>query len=125
MLSLSLRALAFVFFLFQLLCAWLQVNDPDPLIWTSYYLLCAAVPLLVVFKRFYAPLFWVALTLSALVVAIYIPGTLEYLRHMNQEPLMQSMNPEKPYIEETRELIGGALALVMVGASRWLHRWSQ
>jgi hypothetical protein len=37
---------------------------------------------------------------------------------MAEEPLMQGMNPQKPYIEECREFLGAliALALVLISA---------
>lgn len=119
----ALRSLAALFFLVLLGFAALQINDPDPIIWTSYYLMCAAVPLTVALHRFYKPLLWLSIALSMVVIVIYTPGTLDYLRHMAEEPLMQSMNPEKPYIEEARELIGGAIALAIVLASWALYRY--
>ena len=39
---------------------------------------------------------------------------------MNEEPLMQSMNPNKPYIEEAREFLGALIALAIVALSQWL-----
>lgn len=105
-----------------LLFAALQINDPDPVLWTGYYLACAILPTLVVFQRFSFPLFWVCVAVSVGVVCLYIPGTLEYLRHAAEEPLMQSMNPEKPYIEETRELIGGAITLAVLFLALLLFR---
>lgn len=121
MLAISLRSFALLLFLVLMGFAYLQLNDPDPVRWTAYYLLCALVPLLVVVKHFYKPLFWLALVLSLVVIIIYVPGTIEYLQHADTEPLMQSMNPQKPYIEEARELIGGVLALLILLVSRVLH----
>jgi hypothetical protein len=123
--NIILRGIALLFFLAMLGFAGLQLNDPDPVLWTGYYLLCALVPLLVVFRRFYRPLFWLSVVLSLGVIAIYIPGTIEYLRHSGEEPLMQSMNPQKPYIEEARELIGGVIALVILLLARLMSRWQK
>lgn len=122
MLAIVLRSIAFLFFLILVGFTYLQINDPDPVRWIVYYLICALVPLMVAGKRFFAPLFWLATILSVIVVGIYVPGAVEYLAHASEEPLMQSMNPQKPYIEEARELIGGAIALVLVLVSRLLHR---
>jgi hypothetical protein len=41
---------------------------------------------------------------------------------MSQEPLMQDMNPEKPYIELAREVIGALIALGIISAHFFLHR---
>lgn len=112
--SIIIRCIAFLLFLILFAFAWLQVNDPDPVLWTLYYLICAAVPLLIVLKRYSRATFWVSMLLSVVVMGIYAAGTLEYLQHAAQEPLMQSMNPSKPYIEEAREFIGGFIAAVIL-----------
>ena len=122
MLMITLRSFAFLLFLMMLAFALLQLNDPDPLQWTAYYLICSLVPLILVFKRFSNLLFWLAVALSLIVMGIYTLGTLEYLRHASQEPLMQSMNPTKPYIEEAREFIGGFIALCVLVICRMLWR---
>lgn len=125
MLTITLRGLAFICFLVLLGFALLQINDPDPVLWTGYYLICALVPLLASFKRFNLPLFWVSLALTFMVMGIYIPGALEYLRHSATEPLMQSMNPQKPYIEEAREFIGGVITLGILLLSRLTILWKK
>jgi len=125
MLSITLRSLAFICFLALIGFAWLQINDPDPIPWTGYYVLCALVPLLVTFNRFYHPFFWLTLILTLLVIGIYTPGTLDYLRHVDTEPLMQSMNPQKPYIEEAREFLGAAITLGILLLSRLIVFWKK
>lgn len=107
-----------------LLCfALLQINDPDPLIWVSFYCLCATVPLLLLVDKFLRVLFGLALLLCIIELVLSAPGAYNYFLHMDQEPLMQSMNPAKPYIEEAREFLGVAIALVMIGISAWLARY--
>lgn len=98
----------------------LQINDPDPVIWVSFYCLCAAVPLLLIANKFIRPLFWLTLTLCVIELFLSAPGAYNYYLHMDQEPLMQSMNPEKPYIEEAREFLGVLIALVLVSLSALL-----
>lgn len=120
MLMITLRSVAFLLFLVLLAFALLQLNDPDPLQWTIYYLICSLVPLMLVFKRFSKAVFWTAVILSLVVMGLYAAGTLEYLRHASQEPLMQSMNPAKPYIEEAREFIGGFIALCILLLCRFM-----
>lgn len=120
MLTITIRSFAFLLFLLLLTSAFLQLNDPDPILWTTYYAICAIVPLLLVMKRFNAVVFWVGVVASLVIMGIYAPGTLEYLRHAAQEPLMQSMNPAKPYIEEARECIGGFITLCILLLCRFL-----
>jgi len=102
----------------------LQLNDPDPVIWVSFYLICAAVPLLVVVNKWMRPVFWLALAICGLELALSASGAYNYYLHMDQEPLMQSMNPEKPYIEEAREFLGAFIALGFVVISAWLARYT-
>ena len=120
MLTITIRSFAFLLFLLLLTSAFLQLNDPDPIQWTIYYLICAALPLLLVMKRFNVVVFWVGIVLSLVIMGVYAAGTLEYLRHAAQEPLMQSMNPAKPYIEEARECIGGFITLCILLLCRFL-----
>lgn len=120
MLTIAIRSFAFLLFLLLLTSAFLQLNDPDPILWTTYYVICAIVPLLLVMKRFNAVVFWIGIISSLVIVGIYAAGTLEYLRHAAQEPLMQSMNPAKPYIEEARECIGGFITLCILLLCRFL-----
>lgn len=114
---------AALFTLILIVFAGLQLNDPDPTIWTAFYLVCAAVPLLVVFDRFMRPLFWLAVVLCCIELALSGSGAYNYYLHMDQEPLMQSMNLEKPYIEEAREFLGAVIALALVLATALLSRF--
>lgn len=102
----------------------LQINDPDPVIWVIFYCLCAAVPLFLLVNKFIRPLFWLTLTLCIIGLFLSASGAYNYYLHMDQEPLMQRMNPEKPYIEEAREFLGTLIALVLVGLSSLLARYA-
>jgi hypothetical protein len=115
---------AALFTLILIAFAGLQLNDPDPTIWTGFYLVCAAVPLLVLFNKFIGPLFWLAVVLCGIELFLSGPGAYNYYLQMDQEPLMQSMNPQKPYIEEAREFLGAAIALGLVLVSAWLARFT-
>ena len=110
MLNISARTLCFLFFLLLFSFALLQLNDPDPALWTGFYFICSLTPLLLTFRIRFRPLFFLNVFLSFIVMGLYVGGALEYLRHAN-EPLMQSMSPDKPYIEEAREFIGAVIAL--------------
>lgn len=116
--------LIFLLFALCLLAfAALQFNDPDPTTWILFYAICAAVPALALFNRSIKAVFWIALILCGINLAIYAEGAYNYYLHRNTEPLMQSMNPEKPYIEEAREFLGVLIALVMIVISQLLaHR---
>ncbi len=117
-----LKLVASVFALTLFAFASLQLNDPDPIMWAGFYILCALVPLLLVFNIYYASLFWAALAACVAQLCVAGPGAFEYSRYMAQEALMQAMNPDKPYIEEAREFSGVLIALVCITLSAGVIR---
>lgn len=116
------KAIHFLFALCLLAFAALQVNDPDPATWILFYLICAAVPILALANRPIKAVFWIAVAVCAITLGIYAEGAYNYYLHRNTEPLMQSMNPKKPYIEEAREFLGALIALALVIISHLLAR---
>ena len=117
MVTYLLKTFSLMFALILFGFASLQFNDPDPLPWIGFYVLCALVSLLLVFNIFYSSLFWLAVAACLLRLLIVGSGAFEYLQHMDQEPLMQAMNPNKPYIEEAREFLGAFIALGFISCS--------
>lgn len=105
--------------------AGLQWNDPDSLIWIVFYSLCAAVPLLGLLDKPLRLVTWLAVIACVIEMTRTGEGAYNYYLHMTEEPLMQSMNPNKPYIEEAREFLGALIALVLVGVSNWLTRFTR
>lgn len=116
------KATYILFGLTLLAFASLQFNDPDPLVWVSFYVVCALVPLLLVANKFYRPMFWFAVAICSVEIINSAPGAYQYYLHMAEEPLMQGMNPQKPYIEECREFLGVLIALGLVVASVLMAR---
>jgi len=117
-----LKAIYFIFGVTLLGFASLQFNDPDPVIWVSFYVICALVPSLLLFNKFYRPLFWLAIIICSLEAINSAPGAYQYYLHMAEEPLMQGMNEKKPYIEECREFLGTLIALGLVVVSTLMAR---
>lgn len=119
----GLKVMCALYALTLLAFASLQFNDPDPVIWIGFYLICAAGPFLILFNKFVQPIFWVAIVLCCIELFLTGPGAYNYYLHMTEEPLMQSMNPDKPYIEEAREFLGAFIALAFVISSFLLARY--
>ena len=119
------KALYFIFGITLLGFAGLQFNDPDPIIWIGFYVLCALIPSLLLFNLFNRPLFLLTIAWCGVELFISAPGAYQYYLHMTEEPLMQGMNPEKPYIEECREFLGVLIALGLVIVSALLARAKQ
>lgn len=109
-------ALMFYHLLAFILLAWfaaLQLNDPDPLYWGGFYGLCALVPLLAAFRVESRILYALCMLYGVTALVLSLHGGLEYLGHAD-ESLLHGMSPDKPYIEETRELLGSLIALGMI-----------
>lgn len=112
-----------LFALLLLVFAYLQLNDPDPWVWISFYLMCAAVPLSLLFNLYDRRILWIAAGLCLLHLGTAAPGAFEYLaHHLGHESIIQDMSPERPYIEETREWIGAAIALALIIVSAMIGR---
>ncbi len=120
MFTLATKTIHLLFALTLVAFAYLQLNDPDPVVWTLFYLICAVVPLLELINKRNRYVFWIAVGLCILDLGIYTHGASTYYLHSNEEALMQSMNPAKPYIEEAREFLGSLIALVLINISYWL-----
>ena len=116
------KILHFLFTATLLVFASLQFNDPDPIVWVSLYVICALVPTLLLFNKFYRAIFFVAVAACTIQLIIGAPGAYQYFLHMAQEPLMQGMNAEKPYIEECREFLGAFIALTLIILSAAMAR---
>lgn len=116
------KALYFMFGITLLGFAGLQFNDPDPIVWIGFYTLCALIPSLLLFNIFNRPLFSLAVVWCCVELFISAPGAYQYYQYMAEEPLMQGMNPQKPYIEECREFLGVLIAFAFVVMSAALAR---
>ena len=98
-----------MFILLFLASAFLQLNDPDPVIWFTIYVSGAIICALATFRKIHHGVLWIALAVYA-AYAIYLflspDGVLSWYRDHNAENIAQSMKAEKPWIEETREFFG-------------------
>ncbi|MBV6646396.1 MAG: transmembrane 220 family protein [Cyclobacteriaceae bacterium] len=86
--------------------AYLQFNDPDPLLWVLLYGIVSLVSLLQVFDISNRRLNGILLLLFVLYSLNYLPGFYEWMTQPNKTELFGEMVDEKPYIEEAREFIG-------------------
>jgi len=103
--------------------AGLQLNDPDPLFWITLYLGAALAPLMHLLDKPRSGRSFI-LGLSAgyclAGIAMVLSGASNYLDHIGQESIISDMSPDRPYIEETRELLGTLIALAIVTYYSWL-----
>ena len=104
---LFMRILNYILALMFLVFAFVQVNDPDPILWILIYGAMAVTAILAAFE-FYATKFLVALlALYVLYSLVYIPGIMEWLQTDDKAALFDNVaKMEHLYIEEAREFLG-------------------
>jgi hypothetical protein len=122
-----MRILNFILALMFLGFAFVQINDPDPVLWILIYGAMATVAMMAIFQ-YYPRKFLVAILVLYLAYGIftliYHPGVLEWLKSENKSDIFDDVKKmENLYIEESREFLGlmiciGVLIFYVVRAFR-------
>ncbi len=100
-----------LFFIIFTLFAALQVNDPDPIIWFSIYMIVGLISLFSFFWIIPRVLIWV-LIIVFLIYAMYLfPSFIEWLQSKNDNNIFSKLIDEKPNSEETKEFLGLLIAI--------------
>jgi hypothetical protein len=95
--------LAVIFLLF----AFVQINDPDPVLWILIYGVMAVLCILAAFKVFVKPVYWVLVIAFIVYMIILWPGVREWLSQPELSVLFDDgLKMQHPYIEESREFLG-------------------
>ncbi|MCA8923741.1 MAG: transmembrane 220 family protein [Planctomycetes bacterium] len=113
------RAFSLLVCLLFALTTYLQLNDPDPALWVAYYGGVTVLGGLGAAKRY--PL-WLAggLTAAGAVWSLTLaPSVLTWLRGYPASDILYGMSPDRPYIEESRECLGLAIAVVACAVHAW------
>ena len=106
------RIISFLLFLLFAVFAYVQLNDPDPILWVIAYLIVAIVCLARSFNYSWK---YINLTIHiGFVIAsfFFIGGVYEWLTTDNKSEIFGEMVYQKPYIEETREFLGLTIAAI-------------
>lgn len=98
-----------LFSILFIIAAFLQLNDPDPLLWFLLYFSGVVICILGLTEREYPMLIWIVLTIY-IIYSTYLllspTGVLSWYWDHDAENIAQSMKTDKPWIEETREFFG-------------------
>lgn len=98
-----------IFCLSFLVFAYLNLNDVDSYLWVPIYLAVAACCGLAIFGKYY-PNVYLALTAFYLIYAVILffqkDGVKDWIVKYKQPSLVETMQAEKPFIENTREFFG-------------------
>ena len=103
--------LAAVFVVF----AFVQINDPDPVLWILIYGLMAVACVLAAFGYMYTPVWSGLLILYAAYSFVFISGVLEWMRSDDKSMLFDNIaKMQYPYIEESREFLGLFICILVL-----------
>jgi hypothetical protein len=105
----SILALMFMAF------AFVQVNDPDPILWILIYGVMAIISVMAIFEYFIPALMY-ALGLGYLVyLVILFPGMMDWYNSPDRSLLFDDLaKMQYTYIEEAREFLGLAICLIVL-----------
>jgi Ca2+/Na+ antiporter len=90
--------------------AFVQVNDPDPVLWIIVYGAMATLSIMAIFQ-FYPRKFMIGVLVLYLAYGVYMliyhHGVLEWLQSKNKSDIFDDVKKmENLYIEESREFLG-------------------
>jgi hypothetical protein len=105
----SILALMFMAF------AFVQVNDPDPILWILIYGFMAIVSVMAIFE-YYIPALMYALALGfTIYIILLFPGMMDWYNSPDRSLLFDDIaKMQYTYIEEAREFLGLAICLVVL-----------
>lgn len=106
----------------MLVFALLQLNDPDPLVWVSYYAAIACACTVAAYRPLPAVVFLGLAAVTATGAALALPGFADWILNRPASDLWAPMSADRMYIEHSRELLGLAIAGACLTVSRRLSR---
>ena len=106
----------------MLVFALVQLNDPDPLIWVTFYAAIACACTVAAYRPLPRA---VLLGLGAVIaagVALTLPGFVDWLLNRPPSDLWAPMSDDRLYIEHSRELLGLLIAGACLATAHRLSR---
>jgi len=110
-----MRIVNFILAVMFLVFAFVQINDPDPVIWILIYGAMAVLSIMAIFN-FYPRKFIIGLLVVYVLYSIvYIPGVLEWLKQDDKSLLFDDVaKMQYPYVEEAREFLGLMICVIVL-----------
>jgi hypothetical protein len=101
------KVINFLLAVMFLVFAYLQLNDPDPIVWIPIYGVMAVVCVLAMFRYYPRAILFSLVIFYTLYSFFYIPGVEEWLAQDDKSQLFSNIaKMEHPFIEESREFLG-------------------
>jgi hypothetical protein len=109
------RIVNFLLAVMFLVFAFVQVNDPDPIVWILIYGAMAVFAIMAIFE-FYPRKFLIGfLIVFVLYSAVYWRGMLEWFQQDDKSLLFDDVaKMQYPYIEEAREFLGLMICIIVL-----------
>ena len=104
--------------LLNLIFALLQLNDPDPLVWMSYYAAIACACTVAAYRPLPIVAFLGLAAVTAAGVVITLPGFADWVLNRPPSDLWAPMSAERMYIEHSREFLGLLIAAACLLTAR-------
>ncbi|MEX2233021.1 MAG: transmembrane 220 family protein [Cyclobacteriaceae bacterium] len=103
--------LAILFIVF----AFVQINDPDPVIWILIYGAMAVACVLAAFDHYYPKVLLALLIAYVAYSTVFLSGVVEWLQSENKSMLFDDLaKMQYPYIEESREFLGLLICILVL-----------
>jgi len=107
-----------VFAILFVLFALLQYNDPDPYVWIPIYIYGALMCWMCYKGKGNRTALYAGITVY-LAYAVYLfvadDGVLSWIKDHNAENIAETMQAQKPWIEDSREFFGLVILMVVLG----------
>lgn len=98
-----------------LVFAFVQVNDPDPIVWILIYGSMAVVCVLAAFRMYYKFVLIGLLVIFLAYSTVFFAGVTEWLAQDDKSVLFDDvMKMQHPYIEESREFLGLIICIIVL-----------
>ncbi len=102
-----MRIFNFILAVMFLIFAFVQINDPDPVIWILIYGAMAVTCVMAIFEFYPSKVTVGLLVILILYSFVYVPGVIEWLQKDNKALLFDDIaKMQYPYIEQAREFLG-------------------
>ena len=110
-----MRITGFVLAVMFLAFSFVQINDPDPLIWIMIYGSMAVVSVMAAFSYYPRKFLIGLLVVFAAYSIMYFDGVREWLKQDDKSALFDEVaKMEHLYIEEAREFLGLVICMVVI-----------
>ncbi len=110
-----MKVLNLVLAVLFLVFAFVQINDPDPVVWILIYGIMAVACVLAAFRYYYPVPLLVLLVVFVGYSFVFLSGVIEWFQSDDKSMLFDDLaKMQYPYIEESREYLGLLICILVL-----------